>query len=155
LVLVNTRTSSRARDIRGPKGRRVGDTEHRRVRADAERQRQGSNQRESRMLKQTAPGIVHVLSQIVDQSETQSLSRLFFDQRQTAHRAQRRRAGCLDAHPHRDVLVNLSLEMKRKLRVELVLDTGPPEERSDSEHQLVQPAHTVSLCGPHDQVDRV
>src|SRR5262245_30581666 len=120
----------------------VPHAEDRRVRANAQRQRQDRQQREPRIAAQYARAEPHVLPQRFERAVAFDIAALFFESLNPAKTAQGRLAGLFRAHPAPHVLLGLHLQMEAQLAIHLPLRPFDPEHRAQAARQTVW--HTMA-----------
>src|SRR5262245_2343607 len=99
----------------------IDDAEERRVRADAERQRDDGNQGEPGFLHQHPDAVMQVLSQFFEPSPTPHLARHLFDQTDVAEFSARRGPGFLSRGAALHQVALRHFEMRLNLFFEFVI----------------------------------
>ena len=132
---------------RRAKQQTVDDAEHRRVRADAESERENDRDGEPRLCLEPARGVAKVLRENVDQREAARVARVVLDAIESAEAEPRAPFGLVARNAGRDVLLDFALDVKAQLIVQLALDGGPLEERAHAKAQVAQDLaqHCISL----------
>lgn len=119
----------------------VDEAEDRRARADAEGQDEHDDGGEGRAPAELARRESQVSDQVVGERHAARIAALLLDGLDAAELAQRCTAGRLGFHARGDVLLDQSLDVEPDLLVELAVERGLAEERTDAEAELCGPAH--------------
>src|SRR3954463_3352869 len=126
----------------------VHEGKDRRVRADADGERQHGNGREPRALAKRAERVGHVLPDAVDKLDAARVAALLLAERDRTHLDSRPLARVRERHAGRDVVLDQLLEMVLHLLIELALNAGPPHDRAPTQADLADPAHLLPSRAP-------
>ena len=126
-----------------PEERRVDGAEDRRTRADAEGEDEDRARGEAPVAPEPPHRVPHVTRERVDRTEAAGIPRAVGDPGAAAERPARRPLGVAGRHPRGDVLLDLLLEVKPQLAIDLAFDSVPPERSSKMRRPAACPAHGV------------
>ena len=130
----------------GPQQQRIGNAEHRRVRTDADGQRQNGDDGEAGILPHHAQGIPKVRSDRFEWVEGPPLPVRFLRSHHASEAAGGRIGGLSGVHACSDVVLGLHLQMEADLSVQLALQTLAQKQRPDPRSQHGSPAHAISFA---------
>ena len=108
--------------------RGVQQLENRRVGADPQSERQKRNCRKGRVAAQLPQTIPNVPEEVLNEADAAHVAALLLNPLDAPKEPQRSISGLFGWHPRRQVLLDLAVEMKLKLVVELLFFLASPEE---------------------------
>ncbi len=123
----------------------IDDAEDRRVRADAQRQREDGNQGESGILQQHSRAVTKILQQVLDEADSSHIAAFLLSLLNTAQGAQGSVARLLRCHAFSDIFLNLPLEVIADLLVQFLLDLLAAEQGAQPQRDRVEPAFETHL----------
>src|SRR5262249_36811628 len=97
---------------------------------------------ESRFPREYPGGITQVLPEFFDDAHAAGVAAMFFDLLDAAEAPQSQAAGFLRRHASGDVAFNLFVKMVAKLFVEILLDSGSPNQRPQAHMKPIQHCQT-------------
>ena len=117
-----------------------GEAEHGDVAAGAERDRARGGEQQHRLAQQSAERVVQVAREVLDERDASGVARLLLHLLDAAERAQRGQARGVGRHSVGDVLLDLELDVRPELAIELIVDAPATREGTEAEADHVEPA---------------
>ena len=106
------------------------------------------NDRENRAREQPAESVPQVPPQIVGDTETLHVAAFLLDRLHPAQTGERRAARFVRSHAPADVLLDVQLQVRPQLRVELALEAVATEQVHQANGEISQAAHDDSSSNP-------
>src|SRR5262249_1262509 len=116
-----------------------------RIRADAERQREGGHSRETGIFAHSAQPEMDVLRQVFNQSYSPGIAALLLTPLDASHGAQRGIARLLRRHAFGDVFLDLPIEVIAEFLIQLLLDLAAAKERAQPQRRGIKPVFETHL----------